>query len=53
VLAQARRVAAEFDAIHTIDHGLRVGSVDRIIQAHGLRACVIDALGRGRAHRGR
>ncbi len=42
-------VAGEFDAIHTIDRALRVGSVDRIIAASELRPYVIDALERGMA----
>ncbi|MGZ4618549.1 MAG: carboxyl transferase domain-containing protein, partial [Frankiaceae bacterium] len=42
-------VADEFDAIHTIQRALRVGSVDRIIPAAGLRPYVIDALERGMA----
>jgi acetyl/propionyl-CoA carboxylase alpha subunit/acetyl-CoA carboxylase carboxyltransferase component len=42
-------VAREFDAIHTVERALRVGSVDRIIQAHELRPYVIDALERGMA----
>jgi acetyl-CoA carboxylase carboxyltransferase component len=40
-------VADEFDAIHTIERALRVGSVDRIIAAADLRPYVIDALERG------
>ena len=40
-------VADEFDAIHTIERALRVGSVDRIIAAAELRPYVIDALERG------
>lgn len=42
-------VAGEFDAIHTIDRALEVGSVDRIIAAAELRPYVIDALERGMA----
>ncbi len=42
-------VADEFDAIHTIERALRVGSVDRIIAAATLRPYVIDALERGMA----
>jgi acetyl-CoA carboxylase carboxyltransferase component len=42
-------VADEFDAIHTIERALRVGSVDRIIAAADLRPYVIDALERGMA----
>jgi acetyl/propionyl-CoA carboxylase alpha subunit/acetyl-CoA carboxylase carboxyltransferase component len=40
-------VADEFDGIHTIERALRVGSVDRIIEAAQLRPYVIDALERG------
>jgi hypothetical protein len=40
-------VANEFDAIHTIERALRVGSVDRIIPASTLRPYVVDALERG------
>jgi acetyl-CoA carboxylase carboxyltransferase component/biotin carboxyl carrier protein len=43
------QVADEFDAIHTIQRALRVGSVDRIISAADLRSYVIDALERGMA----
>jgi hypothetical protein len=42
-------VAEEFDAIHTIDRALEVGSVDRIIAAADLRSYVVDALERGMA----
>ncbi len=42
-------VADEFDGIHTIERALRVGSVDRIIPAAGLRPYVVDALERGMA----
>jgi len=42
-------VADEFDAIHTIQRALAVGSVDRIIPAAELRPYVIDALERGMA----
>ncbi|GAA4397759.1 biotin carboxylase N-terminal domain-containing protein [Fodinibacter luteus] len=42
-------VADEFDAIHTIERALRVGSVDRIIPASTLRPYVVDALERGMA----
>ncbi len=42
-------VANEFDAIHTIDRALRVGSVDRIIAAAEIRPYVVDALERGMA----
>ncbi len=42
-------VADEFDAIHTIDRALHVGSVDRIIAAAEIRPYVVDALERGMA----
>ncbi len=41
--------AGEFDAVHTIDRALAMGSVDRIISAAVLRPYVIDALERGMA----
>jgi acetyl-CoA carboxylase carboxyltransferase component len=40
-------VAREFDAIHTIERALRVGSVDRVIAAEDLRPELIDAVERG------
>jgi acetyl-CoA carboxylase carboxyltransferase component len=45
-------VAAEFDAVHTIERALQVGSVDRIIRADQLRPYVVDALERGLARCG-
>jgi acetyl-CoA carboxylase carboxyltransferase component len=45
-------VAAEFDGIHSIQRALRMGSVDRIIPASGLRPYVIEALERGMAGAG-
>jgi acetyl/propionyl-CoA carboxylase alpha subunit/acetyl-CoA carboxylase carboxyltransferase component len=42
-------VAAEFDAIHSVERAREVGSVDRIIPAATLRPYVIDALERGMA----
>ncbi len=42
-------VADEFDAVHSIQRALAVGSVDRIIAAKDLRPYVIDALERGMA----
>jgi acetyl/propionyl-CoA carboxylase alpha subunit/acetyl-CoA carboxylase carboxyltransferase component len=42
-------VADEFDAVHTIERALSVGSVDRIIPAAQLRPYVVDALERGMA----
>ncbi|WP_116113926.1 carboxyl transferase domain-containing protein [Austwickia chelonae] len=44
-----REVADEFDAVHTVERALRVGSVDRIIAPQELRPYVIDALERGMA----
>jgi acetyl-CoA carboxylase carboxyltransferase component len=44
-----REVADEFDAIHTIQRALSVGSVDRIVAARELRPYIIDALERGMA----
>jgi acetyl/propionyl-CoA carboxylase alpha subunit/acetyl-CoA carboxylase carboxyltransferase component len=40
-------MAAEFDAVHSIQRALQVGSVDRIIAAADLRPYVVDALERG------
>jgi acetyl-CoA carboxylase carboxyltransferase component len=42
-------VADEFDAVHTVQRALAVGSVDRIIPARELRPYLIDALERGMA----
>jgi acetyl/propionyl-CoA carboxylase alpha subunit/acetyl-CoA carboxylase carboxyltransferase component len=39
--------AAEFDAIHSIERAVEVGSVQRIIPASGLRPYLIDAVERG------
>jgi acetyl/propionyl-CoA carboxylase alpha subunit/acetyl-CoA carboxylase carboxyltransferase component len=39
--------AAEFDAIHSIERAVEVGSVDRIIAASALRPYLIDAVERG------
>jgi trehalose/maltose hydrolase-like predicted phosphorylase len=44
-----REVADEFDAIHTIQRALSVGSVDRIVAARELRPYIIDTLERGMA----
>jgi acetyl-CoA carboxylase carboxyltransferase component/biotin carboxyl carrier protein len=41
--------AAEFDAVHTIDRALQMGSVDEIISPEQLRPWVIAALERGMA----
>jgi acetyl-CoA carboxylase carboxyltransferase component len=40
-------VAEEFDAIHSVQRALRVGSVDRIIPPPQLRPYLIDAVERG------
>ena len=42
-------VAAEFDAIHSVERALAVGSVNRIIPAALLRPLLIDAVERGMA----
>jgi acetyl-CoA carboxylase carboxyltransferase component len=44
-------VAEEFDAIHTVERALRVGSLDRIIAPSELRPYLIDAVERGMARR--
>lgn len=40
-------VAREFDAVHTINRALAVGSIDRIVAAASLRADIVGALERG------
>jgi acetyl/propionyl-CoA carboxylase alpha subunit/acetyl-CoA carboxylase carboxyltransferase component len=40
-------VAAEFDAIHSVERAQQVGSVHRIIPAAGLRPALIEAVERG------
>ena len=40
-------VADEFDAIHSVDRALEVGSIDRIIPPAQLRPYIVDALERG------
>ena len=42
-------VAAEFDAIHSVERALEVGSIHRIIPAKQLRPYLIDAVARGMA----
>jgi len=42
-------VGDEFDAIHSVERALKVGSLDRIIAAKDLRPYLIDALERGMA----
>ena len=40
-------VAEEFDAIHTVERALKVGSLDRIIAPSELRPYLVDAVARG------
>jgi acetyl-CoA carboxylase carboxyltransferase component len=40
-------LAAEFDATHSVQRAVSVGSVDRIVAAAGLRPYLIDAVERG------
>jgi acetyl/propionyl-CoA carboxylase alpha subunit/acetyl-CoA carboxylase carboxyltransferase component len=40
-------VAAEFDAVHSVQRAVEVGSVDRVIPASRLRADLIDTIERG------
>lgn len=40
-------LAAEFDAVHSVERALRVGSIDAIIPATAIRPYLIDALDRG------
>ncbi len=40
-------VAAEFDAIHSVERAREVGSIDRIVSAAELRPYLIDAVERG------
>jgi acetyl/propionyl-CoA carboxylase alpha subunit/acetyl-CoA carboxylase carboxyltransferase component len=44
-------VAAEFDAVHSIERAVKVGSVDAIISAAELRPRLVDAVERGLAKR--
>jgi acetyl/propionyl-CoA carboxylase alpha subunit/acetyl-CoA carboxylase carboxyltransferase component len=39
-------VAVEFDAIHSVERALQVGSLDRIITARELRPYLVEAVGR-------
>jgi acetyl-CoA carboxylase carboxyltransferase component len=41
------QVAAEFDAVHSVQRAVEVGSVDRVIAASVLRADLIDTIERG------
>ena len=40
-------LATEFDAIHSVERAVEVGSVDRIVPAAELRPYLIDAVERG------
>jgi acetyl-CoA carboxylase carboxyltransferase component len=40
-------VADEFDRVHSVDRATRVGSIDRVIPAAGLRPYLVDAIERG------
>ena len=40
-------IAAEFDAIHSVERAIEVGSLDAIIEASTLRPAIIDALEKG------
>jgi len=40
-------VGDEYDAVHSVERALEVGSLDRIIAARDLRPYLIDALERG------
>ncbi len=44
---QLGAVAAEFDAVHSVERAQQVGSVNTIIPAEGLRPLLIDAVQRG------
>ena len=37
-------VAAEFDSIHTVERAKRVGSLEEIIQARGIRPMLVELL---------
>jgi hypothetical protein len=39
--------AAEFDAVHSIERAVEVGSVERIVNPRDLRPYLIDAVERG------
>jgi hypothetical protein len=41
------KVADEFDAAHSVERAQRVGSVDVIVPATGLRPYLVDAVRRG------
>jgi acetyl-CoA carboxylase carboxyltransferase component len=44
LLEKQRELAAEFDAVHTVERALRVGSLEEIIPADGMRPWVIARL---------
>jgi hypothetical protein len=46
-LEKLGEVAAEFDAVHSVERALEVGSVHRIIPAATLRGSLIEAVERG------
>ena len=46
-------LAAEFDAIHSVQRAVEVGSVDRIISASELRPYLVEAVERGMRRTGR
>ena len=46
-LEKLGEVGAEFDAIHSVERALEVGSVHRIIPAAEIRPALIDAVERG------
>jgi hypothetical protein len=41
------QVAAEFDAVHSIQRAVTVGSVDEVVAPHAIRPRIIEALERG------
>ena len=41
------QLAAEFDAIHSVQRAVEVGSVDRVVRATALRPALVDAVERG------
>jgi acetyl-CoA carboxylase carboxyltransferase component len=41
------QLAAEFDAIHSVERAVEVGSVDRIVAPSALRPALVDAVERG------
>ncbi len=45
LLEKQAEVAAEFDAIHSVDRALAVGSLERIVAARSLRPVIVELLG--------